>query len=96
MSIHVSNKVKTIIEFIQGKIDNLKEKLSAYDTPIMQDLAKTSQHIQYDYIRLKTELQANEENLLLIKKFMPETPPAISKPDKNKSSSKDEKSKHKA
>lgn len=63
------HQVKKIIEYLQGKIANLKEKLKAYESPMMQDMAKNSPHLQMDYIRLSTELQTNEDNLLAIEKF---------------------------
>ena len=63
------NQVKKIIEYLQGKISNLKEKLKQYDSPIMQEMCKNSPHLQMDFIRLTTELQANEDNLLAIQKF---------------------------
>lgn len=63
------NQVKKIIEYLQGKIINLKEKLKQYDSPIMQEMCKNSPHLQMDFIRLTTELQANEDNLLAIQKF---------------------------
>jgi hypothetical protein len=63
--------VEKIIEYLQGKIANLKEKLKAYDSPMMQDMAKNSLHLQIEYIRLTSELQANEDNLLAIQKFTP-------------------------
>lgn len=63
------NQVQKIIEYLQGKIQNIQQKLKAYESPIMQDMAKNSPHLQMDYIRLTTELQANEDNLLAIQKF---------------------------
>lgn len=63
------NQVQKIIEYLQGKIHNIKEKLRDYENPIMQDMAKNSPHLQMDYIRLSTELQANEDNLLAIQTF---------------------------
>jgi len=78
-------EVEKIIEYLQGKIANYKEKLKAYESPIMQDMAKNSPHLQMEYIRLSTELQANEDNLLAIQKFT--TQPAIEKP-KNKKNDK--------
>lgn len=61
--------MEKIIEYLEEKIANLKGKLSKYDSPIMQDMAKSSTHLQMDYIRLSSELQANEDNLLAIRKF---------------------------
>ena len=63
------DQVKKIIEYLEGKISNIKERLKAYESPIMQDMAKNSPHLQMDYIRLSSELQANEDNLLAIVKF---------------------------
>jgi len=77
-------QVKKIIEYLQAKIDNLKEKLKAYESPIMQDMAKNSPHLQMDYIRLSTELQANEENLLAIESFYIEPKPATTEKKKVK------------
>lgn len=62
-------QVKQIIEYLSGRIANLKEKLKQYESPIMQDMAKNSPHLQYDYIRLSVELQTLEDNLLAIEKF---------------------------
>ena len=64
-----NNEVQKIIEYLEGKISNLKDRLKAYESPIMQDMAKNSPHLQMDYIRLSSELQANEDNLLAIRKF---------------------------
>lgn len=64
-----TEEVQKIIEYLQGKIINLKEKLKAYESPMMQDMAKNSLHLQMDYIRISAELQANEDNLLAIQKF---------------------------
>lgn len=61
--------VNKIIEFLEEKIKNTKAKLAAYDSPIMQNMTKDSPHLQMDYIRLSTELQANEDTLLAIRKF---------------------------
>lgn len=69
-----TKEVKKIIEYLQGKINSLKEKKAAYDSPIMQDMAKNSPHLQMDYIRISTELQTNEDNLLAIKTFNTEQP----------------------
>lgn len=78
------NQVKKIIEYLQGKISNLKEKLKQYDSPIMQEMCKSSPHLQMDYIRLTTELQTNEDNLLAIQKFcdLPGQPVPVKKAKK--------------
>jgi hypothetical protein len=81
------NQVKKIIEYLNGKIASLKEKLKQYDSPIMQDMAKNSPHLQMDYIRIASELQANEDNLLAIKTFTAE--PVIKKPSKKADVKKD-------
>jgi hypothetical protein len=82
------DQVKKIIDYLQAKISNLKEKLKQYDTPIMQEMAKNSPHLQMDYIRLTTELQANEENLLAIQNFYtePENKPTVKEKSKPKKS----------
>lgn len=69
------NQVEKIIEYLQGKIEGLKGKLKAYESPIMQDMAKNSTHLQMDYIRISAELQANEDNLLAIQKFASSSSP---------------------
>jgi hypothetical protein len=62
-------QVEKIIEYLQGKITNLKSRLKGFESPIMQDMAKNSPYLQMDYIRITSELQANEDNLLAIQKF---------------------------
>jgi hypothetical protein len=68
-------QVEQIINYLKEKIANLKSKLAEYEGPIMADLAKNSVHLQFDYIRLKTELQCSEDHLLMIDKFteLPDT-----------------------
>jgi hypothetical protein len=80
-----NTEVEKIIEYLQGKIESIKQKLKAYESPMMQDMAKSSIHLQMDYIRLSTELQVNEDNLLAIQKFV-QSPPV--KNEKNKPSTK--------
>lgn len=67
-----THEVKKIIEFIDAKIKGINEKLKAYESPIMQELARSSSHLQYDYTRLKTELETYENLLLTINKFTDE------------------------
>lgn len=81
-------EVEKIIEYLAAKIAILKERLKAYESPMMQDMAKSSPHLQMDYIRLSAELNANEDNLLAIQKFStsprPEKPKAENNAKKNK------------
>lgn len=63
------NKVKQIIEYLQEKIKSLEKKIKDYDGPIMQELAKNSPHLQYDYTRLKAQLESTEDDLRVIMKF---------------------------
>ena len=62
-------QVEQIVNYLKEKIASLKAKQAEYEGPIMADLAKSSPHLQYDYIRLKTELQCCEDHLLMIDKF---------------------------
>ena len=83
-------QVKQIIEYIEAKIANLKERLKQYETPMMQDMAKTSPYLQMDYIHITAELRANEDNLLAIQKFntVPENN-TVEKNDKSKGHAKE-------
>lgn len=74
-----SSDVKKIIEYLEGKIESLKQKLKTYESPIMQDMARNSPHLQMDYVRLTAELQANEDNLLAIRTFTATTESAPAK-----------------
>ena len=77
-----NNDVKKIIQYLQGKIDNLKRKKAEYDSPMMQDMVKNSPHYQVEYSRLCIELQVNEDNLLAIKTFTAEPTTATAKKPK--------------
>lgn len=80
-------QVERIIEYLNGKIHNLKQRLTAYENPIMQEMAKNSPHLQMDYIRLSAELNANEDNLLAIQKFSQnDVSPAATEPVKEATS----------
>lgn len=60
-----NNDVEKIIEYLEGKIENLKKRLAAYESPIMQEMAKSSSHLQLDYTRLNAELLAFSGPLFL-------------------------------
>lgn len=62
-------EVQNIIDFLTEKITRQKAKLSEYESPIMQEMIKSSPHLQYEYIRTKTELESHEDILLAINKF---------------------------
>lgn len=83
-------QVKKIITYLEGKISSIREKLKQYDTPMMQEMAKNSPHLQMEYTRLTVELQANEDNLLAIRTFTSE--PADPKPVRKNANGKKEKS----
>lgn len=74
--------MKKIILYLEGKIKKLEEALKKYDSPMMQDMAKNSPHLQMEYTRLSVELQVIEDNLLAIKTFSQE--PADKSTTKNK------------
>jgi hypothetical protein len=78
-----NTQVKKIIEYLSEKISNSKEKIKEYEAPVMQDLMKSSPHLQYEYVRLKTAIEENENNLLVIEKFSG-TPAAEEKPKQKK------------
>lgn len=67
-----NDQVKKIIDYLEGKISHLKDALAKYDSPMMQEMAKNSPHLQMEYTRLTVELQANEDNLLAIRTFSTE------------------------
>jgi hypothetical protein len=67
-----STDVKKIKEFLTKKIENLRKKVSEFEGPITTELIRTSTHMQLDYLSLKAELKANEENLLAIETFCPD------------------------
>lgn len=71
-----STDVKKIKEFLTKKIENLRKKVSEFEGPITTELIRTSTHMQLDYLSLKAELKANEENLLAIETFCPDEPEA--------------------
>jgi hypothetical protein len=82
-----NNAVNQIISFLKDKIANREGKLKEYESPIMRDMAKNNSHLQFDYIRLKAELESFEDILLTIEKFA--GAPADTKPLKDGTSKKD-------
>lgn len=74
--------VDKIKSFIALKVENLKQQIAEYETPIMQELVKASPHMQLDILIKKAELRANEENLMAIETFCPS--PGTTKEKKKK------------
>jgi hypothetical protein len=72
------DQVKKIIEYLQGKIANLKERLEKFETPIMVEQAMKNPGLQMEYLRLQARIDEIEDNLLAIQKFssVPEIPKA--------------------
>lgn len=64
-----NKEVEKIINYLEAKIKGIQDRLSQYQGPLMQEMAKNSPHLQMEYTRLSIELQANQENLLVIKNF---------------------------
>jgi len=64
-----TTEVKKIIQYLDGKTASLRSKIEAYNSPIMQAIIKDNIHLQYDYTRLQSQLEAYEDILLAITQF---------------------------
>lgn len=77
-----NHQVNQITEYLRTKVEIYKAKVAAYESPISLEVLKSSDTMQLELVRLKAQLEAHEDMLLIIQKFTtdaPKTKPPVKK-----------------